>query len=100
MAIEASEIGAGLGPTVVDRPIATASGQPSLRRRVVGLAGPVIGENLLETMLGIVDTVLVARLGATATAGVGSAQQLMFFLIAALSALAVGSAVLIAQAVG
>jgi len=67
---------------------------------VVGLAAPVIGENLLETMLGIVDTVLVARLGATATAGVGSAQQLMFFLIAALSALAVGSSVLVAQAVG
>jgi MATE family multidrug resistance protein len=67
---------------------------------VLGLAGPVIGENLLETMLGIVDTALVAHLGATATAGDGSAQQLMFFLIAALSALAVGSAVLVAQAVG
>jgi MATE family multidrug resistance protein len=100
MAIEASAIGAGLDPAVAERPTATASVQPSLQRRVVGLAGPVIGENLLETMLGIVDTVLVARLGATATAGVGSAQQLMFFLIAALSALAIGSAVLVAQAVG
>src|SRR5215471_3200470 len=97
MAIEASEIGAGRGLAGADSPTATASAQPSLQRRVVGLAGPVIGENLLETMLGIVDTALVARLGATATAGVGSAQQLMFFLIAALSALAVGSAVLIAQ---
>ena len=48
----------------------------------------MIGENLLETMLGVVDTVLVAHLGASATAGVGSAQQLMFFLIAVLSALA------------
>jgi MATE family multidrug resistance protein len=100
MAIEASEISVGLDPAVAERPTATASVQPSLQRRVVGLAGPVIGENLLETMLGIVDTVLVARLGATATAGVGSAQQLMFFLIAVLSALAVGSAVLVAQAVG
>src|SRR5262245_61560470 len=100
MAIEAREIGAGLGPATADRPTSTASAPPSLRRRVIGLAGPVIGENLLETTLGIVDTALVARLGATATAGVGSAQQLMFFLIAALSALAVGSAVLVAQAVG
>jgi putative MATE family efflux protein len=100
MAIEASEISAGLDPAVAQESAAPASAQPSLQRRVVGLAGPVIGENLLETMLGIVDTILVARLGATATAGVGSAQQLMFFLIAALSALAVGSAVLVAQAVG
>src|ERR671925_341880 len=58
MAIEASEIGAGLDPATLDRPTAKVS------------------------------------------AGVGSAQQLMFFLIAALSALAVGSAVLVAQAVG
>jgi MATE family multidrug resistance protein len=100
MAIQSSESGAGLGLAVADRPTASASAQPSLQRRVVRLAGPVIGENLLETMLGIVDTALVAHLGATATAGVGSAQQLMFFLIAALSALAVGSAVLVAQAVG
>ena len=71
-----------------------------MRRRVLGLAGPVIGENFLETLLGIVDTWLVAGLGAVAMAGVGSALQVMFFLIAALSALAVGSAVLVAQAVG
>jgi multidrug resistance protein, MATE family len=71
-----------------------------MRRRVVGLAGPVIGENFLETLLGIVDTLLVAGLGAVAIAGVGSALQVMFFLIAALSALSVGSAVLVAQAIG
>jgi putative MATE family efflux protein len=71
-----------------------------LRKRVWGLAGPVIGENFLETLLGIVDTLLVAGLGAVAIAGVGSALQVMFFLISALSALAIGSSVLVAQAVG
>lgn len=74
--------------------------EPSLRRRVWALAWPVIGENFLQTMLGIVDTILVASLGAAALAGVGSAQQVMFFVISALSALSVGSAVLVAQAVG
>jgi len=64
------------------------------------LAGPVIGENCLETLLGIVDTLLLAGLGAVAIAGVGSALQVMFFLISALSALAIGSAVLVAQAIG
>jgi len=72
----------------------------ALRKRVLGLAAPVIGENFLETLLGIVDTLLVAGLGAVAIAGVGSALQVMFFLISALSALAIGSSVLVAQAVG
>src|SRR3954454_2092874 len=76
---------------------------PELRetnRRVLGLAWPVIGENLLETLLGIVDTLLVAGLGTAAIAGVGSGQQLMFFVLAALSGLSVGSSIVVAQAVG
>src|SRR3954453_23302278 len=71
-----------------------------LRQRVLGLAWPIISENLLETLLGIVDTLLVAGLGTVAIAGVGSGQQIMFFLLAALSALSVGSSILVAQAVG
>ena len=67
---------------------------------MVGLAWPVIGENLLETMLGIVDTYLVAGLGAAAVAGVGSGLQIMFFVLSALSALSIGSSILVAQAVG
>lgn len=72
----------------------------SEQRRVLGLAAPVIGENLLQTLLGVVDTALVAGLGAVALAGVGTALQVIFVLLGALSAFAVGSAVLVAQAVG
>lgn len=72
----------------------------SMRRRVFNLAWPVISENFLQTMLGIVDTIMVARLGPGALAGVGSAIQIMFFIISALSATSVGSSVLVAQAVG
>src|SRR3954449_6288424 len=86
-------------PQVLDA-FAPSSEARALRRRVWGLAAPVIGENCLETLLGIVDTLLVAGLGAVAIAGVGSALQIMFFLISALSALAIGSSVLVAQAVG
>jgi multidrug resistance protein, MATE family len=80
-------------PAIVDDSVA-------LRRQVLGLAWPVIGENLFETLLGVVDTVLVAGLGTAAIAGVGSALQIMFFLLSALSALSVGSSILVAQAVG
>jgi putative MATE family efflux protein len=72
----------------------------SLRRRVLDLAWPVIGENFMDTLLGIVDIFLVSRLGAEAIAGVGTAVQVLFFVISALSALSVGSAVLVAQAYG
>src|SRR6476469_3415884 len=80
--------------------LAASAEARALRKRVWGLAAPVIGENFLETLLGIIDTILVAGLGAVAIAGVGSALQIMFFLISALSALAIGSSVLVAQAVG
>ncbi|MBX0330953.1 MATE family efflux transporter [Oscillochloris sp. ZM17-4] len=81
-------------------PPADAETPAVLRRRVLSLAWPVIGENMLETSLDIVNTVLVAGLGAAALAGVGSGLQIMFFVIAALSALSVGSSILVAQAVG
>lgn len=74
--------------------------QQSLQRRVLELAAPVIGENLLQTLLGVVDTILVAGLGAVALAGVGSALQVIFVLIGALTALSVGASVLVAQAYG
>ncbi|MCX6048148.1 MAG: MATE family efflux transporter [Chloroflexi bacterium] len=72
----------------------------SVPRRVFNLAWPVISENFLETLLGIVDTWLVASLGVAAIAGVGAAIQFMFFVIAAMSAVSVGNSVLVAQAVG
>jgi putative MATE family efflux protein len=73
-----------------------------LRRRVFGLAWPVIAENFLETLLGIIDTWLVSHLviGAIALAGVGVAVQIMQFLLSALAALSIGASVLVAQAVG
>jgi putative MATE family efflux protein len=85
-------------PAALDAPAISESRE--LRRRVWGLAGPVIGENFLETLLGIIDTLLVAGLGAVAIPGVGSALQIMFLMISALSALAIGSSVLVAQAIG
>ena len=48
--------------------LAASAEARALRKRVWGLAAPVIGENFLETLLGIVDTLLVAGLGAVAIA--------------------------------
>lgn len=73
---------------------------PSMYRRVIGLAWPVITQNLLETLVGVVDTILVARLGAAAIAGVGTALQVMFFLLSILSAVTIGASIMVAHAIG
>lgn len=69
-------------------------------RRVLGLALPIIGENLLQTSVVAVDTFMVARLGTDEVAGVGTAAELVYFLIAMLVALDIGATVLVAQAIG
>jgi putative MATE family efflux protein len=72
----------------------------STRSRVLRMAAPVIGENLLQTLVGIVDTIFVAKLGSDALAGVGTSLQMVFLLISAVAAISIGSSILVAHAVG
>jgi MATE family multidrug resistance protein len=92
---------------VLDAPVidttddeAVAVSEPMTQRRVLGLATPIIGENLLQTLVGAVDTFMVARLGAAAVAGVGMGFELVFFIISILSAIDIGATVLVSQAIG
>ncbi len=71
-----------------------------LTRDVNRLAVPIIAENLFQTMLGVVDMLMVSRLGADAIAGVGTSLQIMFLVMAALSAVTVGTTVLVARFTG
>ena len=71
-----------------------------LARSVNRLAVPIIAENLFQTMLGIVDMLMVSKLGAVALAGVGSSLQIKFLVLAALSAVTVGTTVLVARFTG
>lgn len=73
---------------------------PMNQRRVLTLALPIIGENLLQTTVGVVDTLLVSRLGDDAIAGVGVGAEIVFFTLAILSAVSIGATVLVSQAVG
>jgi putative MATE family efflux protein len=74
--------------------------EPMTQRRVLSLATPIIGENLLQTLVGAVDTFMVARLGAAAVAGVGTSFEIVFFIISILSAIDIGATVLVSQAIG
>ncbi|MCL4540825.1 MAG: MATE family efflux transporter [Chloroflexi bacterium] len=64
------------------------------------LAVPIIAENLFQTLLGVIDMLMVSKLGYAAIAGVGTALQIMFLVIAALSAVTVGTTVLVARFTG
>jgi putative MATE family efflux protein len=74
--------------------------EPMTQRRVLSLATPIIGENLLQTAVGAVDTFMVAHLGAAAVAGVGTGFEIVFFIISILSAIDIGATVLVSQAIG
>jgi putative MATE family efflux protein len=69
-------------------------------RLVMRMAWPAILENALHTLLGIVDTILVARLGNEAVAGVGAGAQWLFLFFSLVFGLSTGAVVLIARAIG
>ncbi len=100
-AVEVAEAAAvpGFFPEAVAAPTGPAA-EPMTQRRVLRLATPIIGENLLHTAVGAVDTLMVARLGAAAVAGVGTGFEIVFFIISILSAIDIGATVLVSQAIG
>lgn len=78
----------------------TAHDRKEVGRSVFRLAWPAIAENALQTLLGLVDTAVVARLGTSALSGVGASQQLIWVLTTALIAVSMGTTVLIARFTG
>jgi putative MATE family efflux protein len=72
----------------------------AVRKRVVAMSWPAVIEGLLQTAIGIVDTLLVAKVSEEALAGVGTAIQLMFIMVVVMSAISVGASVLVSQSIG
>ncbi len=64
------------------------------------MAWPSLVENLLQTLLGVVDLIFVGQLGPDAIAGVGLGNQLMFLLVVLFMGLAIGNTALVARAIG
>ena len=72
----------------------------TLREEVTALAWPSLVENILQTMLGVVNMMMVGRLGPASIASIGVAQQIVFTLQVAYSGLAVGNTALVARSIG
>jgi putative MATE family efflux protein len=78
------------------------SSQWEITRRLVDLAWPIIGLNVLQVLALAVDTAMVGRLqdSETVLAGMGFAGQLIFLLMVAMIGLTVGTVAFIARAHG
>jgi len=85
--------------------LARATISPSASRRdlmaiVWSLAWPAIMTFGLESSVGLVDALMVGRLGATAVAGVGVGTQILNAVSVMNMALATGTVALVARSVG
>jgi putative MATE family efflux protein len=72
------------------------SDQRAIRRRVLWLALPIVGSDLLQRGVNVVDALLVGRLGAAELAAVGLSQLLLTFVMALVYGLGVGATVMVA----
>lgn len=71
-----------------------------MRRTILELAWPAILGNLLQTVVSMVDLVMVGRLGAAAVASVGLGGQMLWFLNALMVSVTVGTTALVARFIG
>ena len=74
--------------------------EQSISKRVLNLAIPATIENILQTLVGFVDTLLVARIGLMAVTAVGVANSVLNVYLAIFIALGVGTSSLISQHMG
>lgn len=82
---------------------AAAAAQPQrsdLVRTIWSLAWPVIVTFLLESLVGLIDTLMVGRLGAAAVAAVGVGAQILSAVSVAMTAVGTGTLALVARHVG
>jgi putative MATE family efflux protein len=68
--------------------------------RVLALALPAVGEQLLNMTVGLVDTFMVGHLGAAAVAAVGLSNQAVMFVTMFFAAVATGVTALVARHTG
>lgn len=68
----------------------------TLRRAVLRLALPLVGSDLLQRGVNVVDALLVGRLGAAELAAVGLSHLLLMFVMALVHGLGVGGTVMVA----
>lgn len=71
-----------------------------LEKRITDLAVPLIINNILFTLMGFVDSLMVGQLGEATISAVGNAAQVQLFLFLLFAAIGQGGSILVAQSFG
>lgn len=71
-----------------------------IQERIIHLALPTTVENILETTVGFIDSLMVSKIGLFAVAGVGLANAILNVYIAIFIALGIGTSSLISRSIG
>ncbi len=85
---------------VAKTPIIAPTTQTELVHTIWSLAWPVILTFLLESLVGLIDTLMVGRLGATAVAAVGVGAQVLSAVSVAMTAVGTGTLAIVARRIG
>lgn len=72
----------------------------NIRNQVLRLAGPALVETIFATLIGMVDMVMVGRLGPEAITAVGLTNQPLLFALGLFMALNVGTTAIVAREIG
>ena len=70
------------------------------RKKIINLALPATIENILQTSVGFVDTLMISKIGLVAVTAVGVSNSLLNVFLAVFIALGIGTSSLIAQNLG
>lgn len=85
---------------VAETPASAPIKEEELVHTIWSLAWPVILTFLLESLVGLIDTIMVGRLGATAVAAVGVGAQVLQAVSVAMTAVGTGTLAIVARHVG
>jgi putative MATE family efflux protein len=72
----------------------------SLKKKIVDLALPATVENILETSVGFIDSLMISKIGLLAVAGIGVANAILNVYIALFIALGIGTSSIISRSIG
>lgn len=75
-------------------------GDTALRKEIIQMAVPATIENILETSVGFIDSLMISKIGLLAVAGVGVANTILNVYLAIFIALEIGTSSLISRSIG
>lgn len=91
---------AGVGLTADGRLRSGKLAGLTMRRAIWVLSWPILAESVLNSMVGLTDTILAAQISQAATDAIGAASYMMWFVGLIAMAVGIGATALVSRAIG